>query len=190
MKEILRGFVFLVVLVGALYIQREFFPLYREIETISIDTLYIQRDSIVYRNKLIPYAVSLPSDTVKIPSDTVELVRRYLELHKTFYTKNYYRDTTVIDSVGNIYVSFRVTENRADSLSIEYSLIQNKIINQTIVNSKNSLYLGGFIGKDNLSPTIMYSRNNNYSYFVSYNLLHGGVSGGVLINVNEIKKLW
>lgn len=190
MKEFLRILVFVIVLLGALYIQRKFFPTYREIKVVSIDTTYIKRDSIVYIKELVPYAVSLPPDTVRIPADTVELVERYLALHKDYYTQRFYKDTAVVDSMGSIYVSFRVTRNQADSLSVGYNLIQNKIISQTIAYPKNSLYLGSFIGRANFSPTLMYSKNNKYNYFVSYNLLHGEVSGGILINIDEIKKLW
>ena len=129
-------------------------------------------------------------DTIRIPADSAEIVNKYLTLHREFYTKNYYKDTTHVDSTGNIYVSFLVHKNQADSLSVRYDLVQKKITTQTIANVKNSLYLGGFIGSKSISPTVMYSRNNKYNYFVSYNLLHKEVSGGILINIDEIKKLW
>lgn len=191
MKSTLNFLAFIIVVLGVIFIQYKFFPRVERIESIHVDTVLYKHDSLIPVVKPVPYAVTLPPDTVEIPADTVELVKKYLSLHKEFYTVNEYRDTFSVDTIGDIRLYQRVTQNKLDSMTIRYNLVTPKIIyTQTIANSKNSLYLGGFISKGNFSPSLMYSRKNKYNYFFGYNVVTGGVTGGVLINIDEIKKLW
>lgn len=191
MKSFSSFLAFIVVVLGVIFIQYKFFPRVERIESIHIDTIFYKHDSLIPVIKPVPYIVTLPPDTVEIPADTVELVKRYLSLHKEFYTVNEYRDTFSIDTIGDIRLYQKITQNKLDSMTIGYNLVTPKIIyTQTIANSKNSLYLGSFIGRGNFSPSVMYSRNNKYNYFLGYNIVTGGITGGILINMDEIKKLW
>ena len=49
---------------------------------------------------------------------------------------------------------------------------------------KNNLYIGGLIGKENISPMVMYTKTGKYSFFVNYNLVNNGC---LLVGFNKEK---
>ena len=175
-----------IILIGIVLVQRKFFP---EVKiTTYTDTITKIINDTIYKDSLVPYLVKVPEyDTIQLPADSVEITRRYLALHKEFYTENFFKDSTVVDSMGYYKTSFKVTQNKVLDYKTTYSLQQKKIISTTtIANVKNSLYIGGFFGSKSISPTIMLNVKNRTNYFVSYNLVRGEVNGGILINMDRI----
>lgn len=177
----------ILIIVGVIFVQRKFFP--EQIVTIQHDTIPYKVDSLVYKDKLIPYKVEVPRiDSILIPVDSVKLVAKYLELHKEYFTVRYYKDSTNIDSMGYVVTKFKVTQNQASQYSLHYNLEKKKIINTaTIANVKNNLYIGGLIGRENVSPIIIFNNKDRCNYFVSYNLVRSEINIGVAVNINKLK---
>src|SRR5574344_815569 len=130
----------------------------------------------VYLDKPIIRNFILPEDTLCIPTDTAELIARYREIWLSHNTRNFYQDTFKLDTFGYFVSNIQVIRNQVDSLSGKYEL---KIPEKTItkfVYPKNSLYIGGLIGKENISPSIMFTRSGKYNYYITYNLVNNGFS--------------
>lgn len=176
-----------IIVVGIILVQRKFFPETRVIT--HTDTFIKVKDTTIFKDKLVPYLVKGEDriDTIEIPADSAKIVAKYIALHKEFFTKRYYSDTIPVDSMGYIYNSFRVYMNQADSLSTHYSLVQKKIVNQTVAYSKNSLYISGFLGKNMIQPTVTFVSKDKYSYSLGYNVLNNSVTFGVGVNINKLK---
>jgi hypothetical protein len=176
-----------IILLGIIFVQREFFP--NKVLVTKTTTSIIKEDSIVYKPKLAPYAVEVPViDSVPIPIDSAALVAKYLEIHKEYFTVRYYKDSTTIDSMGYVITKFKVTQNQASEYSLHYNLEKKKIINTTtIANVKNNLYIGGVIGKENVSPMIIFNNKDRCNYIVSYNLVRSEINFGVAVNINKLK---
>jgi len=134
--------------------------------------------------------VILPEDTITIPADTAELIARYKKLWYSYYTKNLYSDTLSFDTLGYAIINQQVIMNRIDSTNYYYKLfIPEKTITNTVIR-KHNFYIGPELGKSNFSIIGQYNNSNKYSAFVRYNILQEGIHAGVLININEIKRLW
>jgi len=129
------------------------------------ETKYLDKPKIV--------SVVLPDDTVFIPADTAELIKKYKELHKSYYKRRTYRDTLTFDSLGYCVVEQEVTKNRIGSLRYSYSLTIPEKITYTIAYQKNSLYIGGLIGKELVAPTIEYT-HKKYTFGLGYNFWNNG----------------
>lgn len=137
----------------------------------------------VYLDKPIIRNFILPEDTLFIPADTAELIARYKKLWLSHNTRNLYKDTLTFDTLGYAVIDQQVFRNTLDSVKYEYSLkIPEKTITR-IVYPKNSLYIGGLIGKENISPMIVYTNKGKYNYLVSYNLVRSEISAGVIIKI-------
>ena len=125
----------------------------------------------------------LPEDTLYIPADTAELIVRYREIWLSYNTRNFYQDTFKLDTFGYFVSNIQVIRNEVDSLSGKYALkIPEKIVTK-FVYPKNSLYIGGLVGKDNISPMVMYTNKGKYNYLVSYNLVRSEINAGVIIKI-------
>ena len=125
----------------------------------------------------------LPEDTLVIPADTAELIARYKSLWINHNTRNFYQDTLKFDTLGYCVINTQVIKNNLDSLNGKFSL---KIPEKTItkfVYPKNSLYIGGLVGKETVSPMIMYTNKGKYNYMVSYNLVRSEINAGVVIKI-------
>jgi hypothetical protein len=150
-------------------------------EKVEIKYKYVEKT--VYLDKPIIRNFILPEDTLYIPTDTAELIARYREIWTKHNTRNFYQDTFKLDTFGYFVSNIQVIRNQVDSLSGKYEL---KIPEKTItkfVYPKNSLYIGGLIGKENISPSIMFTRSGKYNYYITYNLVNNGFSGGILIKI-------
>jgi len=118
-------------------------------------------------------SVVLPEDTVVIPTDTSALISLYKELHKSYFTRKFYKDTLILDSIGFCLLEQQIIKNSIDSMKYSYSLnIPEKTV-YTVVNKKNSLYIGGLVGKDIFAPTLEYNYKN-YGFGVGYNFYNNG----------------
>lgn len=171
-----------------LFVQRKFFP---EIKTIiSSDTVVVTKSDTIYKEKLVPYKVIVENvDTIILPQDSAKLVAKYIELHKKFFSQNFFRDSLNVDSIGTFITKFKVTQNQVFDYKQTYNLQSKKIITQTLANPKNSLYIGAQFGVQSLTPIVIWDNKQKMNYFVSYNLTRKEVNVGVAININKIK-LW
>lgn len=176
-----------IILVGIVLVQRKFFP--EQVIITKHDTIINYKRDTIFKDKLVPYQVVVENtDTVTIPSDSSKLVVKYLELHKEYFSQYFFKDTSIVDSMGNIITSFKVTQNKVLDYKQQYSLQQKKIINTTtIANVKNSLYIGGLVGKENVSPIVIFNNKEKCNYFVSYNLVRSEINFGVAVNINKLK---
>ena len=149
----------------------------------------IQRDTIrdtLWRKVEVPKIVISPIDTIYIPADTAELIERYKTLWHNYYSKLYYSETFSLDTLGEVTVNAKVTQNKLDSLGIEYNLVRPTIhITEKVLYTPSTLYIGGRVGKETLSPMLMYNRKNKYSYLLEYNINRNEVSAGMLINIKS-----
>lgn len=149
----------------------------------KVEYRYKYATKTVYLDKPIIRNFILPEDTLFIPADTAELIARYREIWTKHNTRNFYQDTFKLDTFGYFVSNIQVIRNEVDSLSGKYEL---KIPEKTItkfVYPKNNLYIGGLIGKENISPMIVYTNKGKYNYLVSYNLVRSEISAGVIIKI-------
>ena len=176
-----------IILVGIVLVQRKFFP--EQVIITKHDTIINYKRDTIFKDKLVPYQIVVENtDTIIIPSDSSKLVAKYLELHKEYFSQYFFKDTSTIDSMGNIITSFKVTQNKVLDYKQVYNLQQTKIINTTtIANVKNSLYIGGLVGKENVSPIVIFNNKEKCNYFVSYNLVRSEINFGVAVNINKLK---
>lgn len=178
LKHILLG-VILGILGGYLYTL-----LYPNIiieEKVEIKYKYVEKTVYLDAPKIRSFI--LPEDTLFIPADTAELIARYRNLWLSHNTRNLYKDTLTFDTLGYAVIDQQVFRNTLDSVKYEYSL---KIPEKTItkfVYPKNNFYIGGLIGKENISPMIVYTNKGKYNYLVSYNLVRSEISAGVIIKI-------
>lgn len=150
-------------------------------EKVEIKYKYVEKTVYLDAPKIRSFI--LPEDTLFIPADTAELIARYRNLWLSHNTRNLYRDTLTFDTLGYAVINQQVFRNTLDSVKYEYSLkIPEKTITR-IVYPKNSLYIGGLIGKENISPMIVYTNKGKYNYLVSYNLVRSEISAGVIIKI-------
>ena len=125
----------------------------------------------------------LPEDTLYIPADTAELIARYREIWTKHNTRNFYQDTFKLDTFGYFVSNIQVIRNEVDSLNGTYNLTIPEKITTKFVYPKNSLYIGGLIGKENISPMVMYTKTGKYNFFVNYNLVNNGFGAGILVKI-------
>jgi len=184
-------FLLLVILAAVIigYLITYFFP--QEVVTTTVE----YRTRIITKNvylDAIPTikGVILPEDTIEIPADTAELIARYRKLWYSYYSRNSYSDTLSFDTLGYAVVNQQIFMNKIDSLNYSYLLkIPEKTITNTVV-KKYNFYVGTELGKNNFSVISKYNNSNRYDLFLRYNILDNSVHGGILVNVNEIKRLW
>lgn len=186
MKTILQVLIVLGLMVLVVLGTRKFFP---RIE-VDVRTSIEYRDTTIYKDSLVPkpYPVKeyLPGDTVYLPADSAEITRLYLALHTEYNTVRNYEETTG-DSVVNVKVEGRVTQNRLDSLNIvwDYKKFEKTItVTETII--PNNWYIYGETNFNTLSLGIIHSRNK-FVYKGTYNLNDKTISLGVGY---KIDKLW
>ena len=106
------------------------------------DTIYVFKDSIVYRpGKKIPYEV-LVDRFIYVPTkiDTNAVINAY-------FAKVVYKDTLKIDSIGYVSVTDTLYKNKILGRSWAYKIQQKTIKDYMIVKEapRNQLYIGGSI---------------------------------------------
>ena len=177
-----------IILVGIVLVQRKFFP--EQVIITKHDTIINYKRDTIFKDKLVPYQIVVENtDTIIIPSDSSKLVAKYLELHKEYFSQYFFKDTSIVDSMGNIITSFKVTQNKVLDYKQQYSLQQKKIINTTtIANVKNSLYIGGLTEFKTITPYIIFDNKQKYQYMVGYNFNKKELTVGVSVNINRIWK--
>ena len=108
----------------------------------KIDTIYLTKDSIIYRpGKKIPYQV-LVEKPIYIPAkiDTNAVINAY-------FARVVYKDTLKIDSIGYISVTDTLYKNKILGRSWAYQIQQKTIKDYMIVKEtpRNQIYIGGSI---------------------------------------------
>lgn len=189
-NNILKLCLIISILIGLVLFQREFFPK-QEVITIKKDSI-VYKDTTIYKDSLIPYIVKVPEPyQVEIPTDTTELIRRYLSLHRELFTIREYRDTFKIDTIGDIKIYQKVTQNKLDSISITPHLIISHIYttNTIVEDPRNQWYIGGTTDFNGVAPIILFNSKGKKSYFISYDLVQRRTTVGILVNLNKVK-LW
>lgn len=131
----------------------------------KIDTVYLTKDSIIYKpGKKIPYQV-LVEKLVYIPAkiDTNAVINAY-------FSKVVYKDTLKIDSVGYISVTDTLYKNKILGRSWAYKIQQKTIKDYMIVKEapRNQFYIGGSIlaGNDRIlaGPQVLWKTKADNIY--------------------------
>ena len=181
MKNTLKIALFTITVVLLIYLQREFFPK-TEVEYDTI-TNVVYKDTIIYVDSIVyvpkPYKVEVPSEPIYIPVDCDSLKNLYINLHKDYFTSNFYLETFNIDTIGSATIDIAVKENKIDSIKFnaDYRLYE-KIITTTIVEKSNNWYVYGETNFNSLSVGTMYSKNK-FIYKGTYNINDKTVSLGI-----------
>lgn len=149
----------------------------------KVEYRYKYATKTIYLDKPKIRSFILPEDTLYIPADTAELIARYKEIWTKHNTRNFYQDTFKLDTFGYFVANIQVIRNEVDSLSGKYELKIPEKITTKFVYPKNSLYIGGLMGRGNISPMVMYTNKGKYNYLISYNLVRSEISAGVIIKI-------
>ena len=147
----------------------------------KVEYRYKYATKTVYLDKPKIRSFILPEDTLYIPADTAELIARYREIWTKHNTRNFYQDTFKLDTFGYFVANLQVIRNEVDSLNGKYELKIPEKITTKFVYPKNSLYIGGLIGENNISPMIVYSYKGKYNYAINYNLIDNSINIGLLL---------
>lgn len=167
-------------------IQRKFFP---EVKVITTsDTIFVQHSDTIVQIKPVPYAVESEPDTVEVPADSAKLVERYLAVHKELYTRKFYKDSTKVDSIGNIKVSYEIFRNSSENFKLSYNLKPATIINTTTIIPLYNAFFVGLDYNEGITPKISFNQKNRYIYSLGYGVSNKRLSIGFSININQIFK--
>ena len=132
-----------------LFAQHRWFPRVEYKPRIVRDTIWEKKDSLVYRDSLIPYEVIVPNDTIYIPADTLELIALYKALSREYNTETKYEEHLDVDSIGEIVASFSVVQNKPKDFTLGYNLNYPTIIEtRTVLDSRPFLTVGLMFGEN------------------------------------------
>lgn len=178
---------FIVLLVGIIYLQRKFLP---NVEVVTkTHTIFAKHDSLIFVPRSTPYAVEQESDTIEIPIDSAKLVVRYIALHKELFTRKFYSDSAKVDTIGTIKVSYEIFRNNSENFRLSWNLKPATVINTTTV---NSVYSSGFFGGLSYNKGLVlegsYLQKNAYIYKVGYNISDRSLVVGFGVNINKLFK--
>ncbi|MFK5856097.1 MAG: hypothetical protein QM503_08210 [Bacteroidota bacterium] len=177
------SYIIIIVLVAILLLQREC-----NTSTESYDC-----------NHLVEVVTDTIYDTVEILSvqyvpsisyiDTGSVVWKYHKIDtalilSNYFSKYYYQDTILNDTVGLIILRDTITQNRISyrnpSISIYPRLIKQTTLLKQVTQPKLKLFLGLGLGGNmshfSLSPSLMLITKKQTSYSLSYDLLNNDVN--------------
>lgn len=179
MKNLFNGIILLIIIIIAIVFWKKYNgePEIIVKETIKVDTIFIT-DTLL-KTKIVPKYVTLPNDTIYIPTNIDSLVALYSSLYTEFNTRKTYFEDFDLDSLGVIMISGSVFRNSLDSLEIRPLLtLPLTTITREIYRTKNTLYGGLTAGKNNFSPTLVYT-TPKYNVSLQYNILEKQLGLGV-----------
>lgn len=114
----------------------------------KVDTVFVKKDTIIYRDGRTIYIDKEVRVPVYIPAevDTMEILQDY-------FTKRYYVDTLSVEDYGRIIVKDTLFQNRILTRQYDASFNQKVITETMIVKTlpKPHLYIGGGIGVDKVN---------------------------------------
>jgi hypothetical protein len=179
--------ILIVVVLGILiFIQRKLFP---EVKVITTsDTIFTNYRDTIVQIKPIPYLVESEPDTIEVPADSAKLVERYLAVHKELYTRKFYKDSTNVDSIGDIKVSYEVFRNSSENFKLSYNLKPATIINTTTITPLYNAFFVGLDYNEGITPKVGFNQKNRYVYSLGFNTVNKSLSVGFSININQIFK--
>lgn len=146
----------LVILLFVIFIQDVKRPKIVEKPTIKRDTVWVQKDSVIYSRPLITKTI-LPTIIEKhyiADTNKVKLTKQYNELVKLYLSKNIHNEKIKIDSIGYVDITDTVSKNLIKSRKISYDL-KYPIITNTITlpyKPRNQVYIGGGIQGNVITP--------------------------------------
>jgi hypothetical protein len=160
-------------------------PIDKPVTITKVDTIWLKKkDSIVYK----------PSKSVMIPADTQAILRKHLtkvdtaNILKDYFAKYAYRDSIKLDSLGYIYVSDTITENKIASRKVVKDYKIPIVIDsvKTILPPiyKNQVYVGFNImgNKTNpvsyFGPSVILKTKTDKMYNINVGISTGGVTLG------------
>jgi hypothetical protein len=129
--------------------------------TIKRDTVWVQKDSVIYSRPLITKTI-LPTIIEKhyiADTNKVKLTEQYNELVKLYLSKNIHNEKIKIDSLGYVDITDTVSKNLIQGRKISYDL-KYPIVTNTVTLSplrNNQLYYGGGI---ELNPSQLINQFN------------------------------
>jgi len=165
----------------------EFFGKPEVVHDTIVEIKYITYRDTIYKYKLVPYEVKLPNDTIYIPTDCDSLKTLYIDMYTKFHTEKYFKESYKIDTIGEGCIRTGIKENRILYQAFSYDIkIPEKTTTITNTVFQDALYLGVFLGKETISPTLTYNKNN-FNYSIGYNISNNSINFGVGYN---LKKLW
>lgn len=115
------------------------------------DTTWIKKDTIIYRNKPVPYRVEVP---VEVPAkvDTNAILKDY-------FAKYIYKDSIPIDTFGYVRITDIITQNKIEkreyTLSYQIPTIRDSVTVIMPPVYKNQVY----IGPEVMTPQIYFGGN-------------------------------
>lgn len=114
---------------------------------IKRDTVWIQKDSVVYSKPKIVKTISVryKERSAEYLPDTnyKKLVIQYNKLVDKYLASNIYKDSLKIDSIGYIVVNDTVSNNLLKKRSFEYNIKYPKVIEYVPEKKRNQIYYGG-----------------------------------------------
>lgn len=123
------------------------------------DTVWVVKEGSVITKQ--PIFIKGERDTILEKSieyypsaDYNELLIQFSELKKELLSRNYYKDSLKIDSIGWVKVEDTIQQNRISGRKWEYNL-KYPIITKTVIyppKLTRQLYVGGGIGGNNIKP--------------------------------------
>lgn len=178
-----------IVIIAVIYIQHKFFPsviIDTKIE-VKKDTLWIHDTTIIKSKPLPPIVINIPDTLVY---DSTKCDSLYRDVYSKYNSTLQYSDVIYSDSVVTVELKEKITRNiifdRETKVTKNIPFVTNTI---TITNTvyKNSFYIGGIFGKNEITPTLMYS-SRNYTILAGYNLSAKTPVVGAGINLNKLFK--
>lgn len=163
MEFIKKNFLFVVILslVVIIFLERwEKVKIASNKQTIVKDTVWLQKDSIIYSNPRLEKTI-LPTIIEKhyiADTSKVKLTEQYNQLVKLYLSKNIHKEKVNIDSIGYIEITDTVTKNLIKGRKLSYVFnypVITKTITNTITNpvvKRNQLYFGGGLQGNPITP--------------------------------------
>jgi hypothetical protein len=145
----------------------------------KVVTKTIVKDTTITITKVVPKYITVPGDTVYIPANIDSLVALYTSLYTEFNTRKTYFEDFDLDTLGVIMVSASVFRNSLDSLEVRPLLTMPlTTITREIYKTKNTLYGGFNVGKNNFSPSLLYT-TPKYNVSLQYNIIEKQIGIGI-----------
>lgn len=140
--------------------------------TVVRDTVWRKVDSVVYRNKITLVGTDnsyIPKEDKYIPTDNYDtLLVRFNSLVRENTSRNFYRDSLKLDSIGWLVVTDTVQFNKLQKRSYKYSYeIPTIRETKTITNyakPKSQVYIGGGLDLTSVNIGFLYKTKKDFMF--------------------------